>query len=233
MSENWRHSRTTVAAAAKHEVEEKCDLLATTYPPVHLRSACSCILTAQPIPTTVYTTTSTVAVTTAPTPSGCTHPASIVKNGDFESGLAPWTIDSTTPPYPEYSQYESFGVKAPSYNSANTFTVGDKAASSYFELDLSQTLQVCTGQKYNFRAEFYMTDSHDAPTKQTYLQVFVDGKQIASSNFDQGQGSPIVWFPLTGIFTAVSNTPKLTAKFVATDYLGVTWGFDKVTVTPA
>ena len=167
------------------------------------------------------------------TPAGCSVPTPIVKNGGFESGLAPWTVATVIPPYPEYAQYESFGVKAPGYNSANAFTVEDDAASSYFELDLTQTITLCPGQKYKFSAEFYMTDSHDTPTKQTYLTFFVDSTQVAASKFSDGRGPPIVWTPLSGTFTAGGSSATLKAVFQATDYLGVTWGIDNVVITPA
>ena len=226
------------AGAAKRGLEapaEKRDLAATTYPASRLSSACSCILTAQPTPTTVYTSTVTQTATTTTTvnaPAGCTNPATIVKNGDFENGLAPWTVANVIPPYPDYSQYESFGVKSPGYNSANAFTVSDQAASSYFELDLTQTIPLCAGQKYNFTAEFYMTDSHDTP-KQTYLTFYVDNTRVAASQVSDGKGPPIVWTPLSGSFTAGGSSATLKASFVATDYLGVTWGIDNVVITPA
>ena len=165
-------------------------------------------------------------------PAGCSVPTPIVKNGDFESGLAPWTVATVTPPYPDYAQYESFGVAAPGYNSANAFTVEDEAASSYFELDLTQTITLCPGQKYKFTAQFYMTDSHDTP-KQTYLMFYVDNTQVAASQVSDGKGPPIVWTPLSGTFTAGGSSATLMAKFVATDYLGVTWGIDNVVITPA
>jgi hypothetical protein len=209
-------------------MEEKRDLAATTYPPAHLSSACSCILTAHPTPSTVYTTTSTV---TEP-PTGCTKSATIVQNGDFEAELTPWTVSNIDPPLPEFFQYESYGVQAPGYDSANAFTVNDSIASSYFELDLDQTLTLCAGKKYNVKAQFYMTDSHEIP-KQTYIEVLVDGTQIATSTFADGLGPPVVWKSLSGSFTAASASPKLTFKFAATDFVGVTWGLDKVVVTPA
>lgn len=207
---------------------EKNDLAATTYSPALLSSACSCILTANPTPTTVYNPTSTVTEY----PAGCTNPATIVQNGDFEAGLAPWTVSNIEPPLPEFAQYESYSVQAPGYDSANAFAVNDSVASSYFELDLDQTLTLCAGQKYNVKAQFYMTDSHDIP-KQTYVEVFVDGTQIAMSTFADAAGPPIVWKSLAGSFTAASASPNLTFKFAATDYLGVTWGLDEVVVTPA
>jgi hypothetical protein len=146
--------------------------------------------------------------------------------------LTPWTVSNIDPPLPEFFQYESYGVQAPGYDSANAFTVNDSIASSYFELDLDQTLTLCAGKKYNVKAQFYMTDSHEIP-KQTYIEVLVDGTQIATSTFADGLGPPIVWKSLSGSFTAASASPKLTFKFAATDFVGVTWGLDKVVVTPA
>lgn len=174
-----------------------------------------------------------MTVSTSSAPAGCTNPSTIVKNGDFESGLAPWSVTQVSPAGPYYTQYITQGVQGPGYKSDNAFTVTDDAASSYFELDLAQTLQVCAGQKYSFSAEFYMTDSHNTPSKETYLQIYVDGTQVATSTFAQGQGPPVVWFPLTGKFTAGSNAPVVTAKFIATNIVGVTWGLDNVVITPA
>lgn len=226
---------TVTAAAAKLDLEApeaKRDLGATTYPASRLSSACSCILTAQPTPTTVYTTTVTVTTTVKPS-AACTVPTPIVKNGGFESGLAPWVVATVIPPYPEYSQYESFGVQAPGYNSPNAFTVSDQAASSYFELDLTQTITLCAGQQYKFTAEFYMTDSHNIPTKETYLTFYVDNTVVGASKFSDGKGPPIVWTPLSGTFTAGGSSATLKAAFVATNIVGVTWGIDNVVITPA
>lgn len=155
-----------------------------------------------------------------------------MQNGGFESGLAPWTVATVIPPYPDYQQYVSFGVNAPGYNSDNAFTVKDSAASSYFELDLTQTITLCPGQKYNFAAKFYMTDSHDTP-KQTYLTFYVDGTRVAASQESDGKGPPIVWTPLSGSFVAGGSSAVLKAVFQATNYLGVTWGIDNVVITPA
>lgn len=217
----------TSSLAAKRDSEQKRDLAATTYLPARLSSACSCILTAHPAPTTIYTSTSIVSEH----PTGCTNPAIIVQNGDFEAGLASWSVYNIDPPLPESSQYKSYGLQAPGYDSANAFTVNDSVASSYFELDLDQILTVCVGKKYKVNALFYMTDSHDIP-KQTYVEVLVDGTQIAVSTFADAAGPPIVWKNLSGSFAAASASPRLTFKFAATDFMGVTWGLDKVVVTP-
>lgn len=211
--------------AAKRHAKEKRGLAGTTYPPVRLSSVCFCILSAQPSPTI-----STVTIPTAE--NVCTNPATIVKNGDFEAGLDSWIVSNITPPLPEYAQYLAYGVKAPGYKSANAFTVVDQVASSYVEVDLDQTLTLCAGKTYNVDAQFYMTDSHDTP-QQTYVEAFVDDNLIASSSFADAVGPPIVWKGLSGSFTAASASPTLTFKFVATDYLGVTWGLDKVSVAPA
>ena len=165
--------------------------------------------------------------------ASCTVPTPIVKNGGFESGLAPWVVATVIPPYPEYSQYESFGVQAPGYSSPNAFTVTDNDASSYFELDLTQTITLCAGQQYKFTANFYMTDSHNIPTKETYLTFYVDNTVVGASKFSDGKGPPIVWTPLSGTFTAGGSSATLKAAFVATNYVGVTWGIDNVVITPA
>ncbi|CAO1600773.1 MAG: hypothetical protein LQ349_000360 [Xanthoria aureola] len=221
---------TTTVATTVPATKAKRDFAATTYPPSRLSSACSCILTATPPATTVQTT-----VTATVEPSGsCSAPTSVVKNGDFETGsLAPWELTEVTPPLPDYEEYLSVGVTSPGYGgSKNAFTVNDSAASSYVEVDLSQqNLTVCAGSKYQFAAQFYMTDAHAVPSPQTYVLVYVDGNLIASSKASDARGPPIVWLPLSGQFTAASETASLTVKFIATDYLGVQWGLDNVVVT--
>ncbi|KAL8808611.1 MAG: hypothetical protein Q9200_004198 [Gallowayella weberi] len=222
---------TTVSAA-----NVKRDLSATTaFPPARLSSACSCILTATPSPVTASTATvvTTVAATATP-PSACSTSTPVIKNGDFETGsLGPWELSKVYPPLPDYEAYLSVGVTSPGFGGSQyAFTVEDHAASSYVEIDLSQTLTVCDGSDYKFTAQFYMTDSHVVP-KQTYVIAEVDGTQIAASQSSDGRGPPIVWLPLSGTFKAHSNTARLTVKFIATDYLGVKWGLDNVVVTKA
>lgn len=223
---------TATVSAVKRGLEDKRDLPATTqFPASRLSSACSCILTATPTPTTVYT--ATVTTTTTVGAGSCTVATPIVKNGNFESGLAPWTVATVIPDPVDYAQYISFGVKSPGYNSANAFTVTDDLASSYFELDLTQDIALCPGKKYNFAAKFYMTDSKNIPTKETYLTIFVNDVRIDGSTFADGIGPPIVWKSLTGSFTATGSSATLRAAFVATNFVGVTWGIDNVVITPA
>lgn len=73
----------------------KRDLPATTaFPSSRLSSACSCILTEIPKPTTIYATTKTVTKA----PPACTDVNTIVQNGDFETGsLAPWLVLFSAP----------------------------------------------------------------------------------------------------------------------------------------
>ena len=156
-----------------------------------------------------------------------------MKNGNFESGLAPWAVATVIPDPVDYAEYISYGVKSPGYNSANAFTVSDNLASSYFELDLTQGITLCAGKKYNFAAKFYMTDSKNIPTKETYLTIFVDDVRVAGSTFADGIGPPIVWKSLTGSFTAKGSSATLRASFVATNFVSVTWGLDDVVITPA
>ncbi|KAL8737001.1 MAG: hypothetical protein Q9181_002112 [Wetmoreana brouardii] len=207
-----------------------------TYAPSRLSSACSCILTATPSPTTVITTifaTVTANTATSTTSSTCSVATPVVKNGGFESGsLAPWTLTNVIPSLPDYDQYLSVEVTKPGYGGSQyAFTVNDQAASSYVEIDIEQTLTLCPSRDYNFAAKFYMTDAHDGP--QTYVQAFINGQRIASSTAADASGPPIVWKSLAGRFTATSSTVTLKVNFVATDYLGVQWGVDDVVVTPA
>ncbi|KAL8685230.1 MAG: hypothetical protein Q9218_007890 [Villophora microphyllina] len=130
-----------------------------------------------------------------------------------------------------YGQYLAVGVTKDGYGgSTYAFTVTDSAASSYVEVDITQTLTLCPNRDYNFAAEFFETDAMDGP--QTYVQAFINGQRIATSTAADAH-TPKVYEPLSGRFTATSDTVTLTIKFIATDYLGVTWGLDDVVVTPA
>ena len=76
-----------------------------------------------------------------------------------------------------------------------------------------------------------MTDAHDGP--QTYVNVLVDGQRIAVSKI-QDAHTPARYVNLSGSFTTgAASSAVLTVKFIATDYLEVTWGLDNVVVTPA
>ena len=161
-------------------------------------------------------------------PTGaCSASTPIVKNGDFETGfLGPWELTQVIPPLPDYGQYLSVGVASPGYGgSKNAFVVKDNAASSYVEVELSQTLNItCAGSRHRFAAQFYMTDAQAVPSPQTYVFVYVDGILVASSKASDARGPPLVWLPLSGEFIAASETASLSVKFIATDYLGVEWG---------
>ncbi|KAL8854722.1 MAG: hypothetical protein Q9221_000504 [Calogaya cf. arnoldii] len=222
---------TTVTTSVPAAKAKRADFAVTTYPASRLSSACSCILTATPAATTVQTT---VVVTVKPsaTTGSCSASTPVVKNGDFESGsLAPWELTSY-PSLEDYGQYLSAEVASPGYGgSQKAFIVKDNAASSYVEVELSQQkLTVCAGSQYKFTAQFYMTDAKAIPSPQTYVYVYIDGNMVASSKASDASGPPVVWLPLTGQFTAASETVSLTVKFIATDYLGVEWGLDNVVV---
>ena len=125
----------------------------------------------------------------------------------------------------------TYGVTKSGDASTYAFTVRDDAASSYVEVDLSQTLTVSPGTKYNFAARYFMTDAQAGP--QTYVIVQVGGQRIAQSNIRDAH-TPARYVSLSGSFTAgAGGTAVLTVRFIATDYLGVTWGLDNVVVTPA
>ncbi|KAL9046738.1 MAG: hypothetical protein Q9214_000503 [Letrouitia sp. 1 TL-2023] len=163
----------------------------------------------------------------------CKNPATIVPNGNFETGaLAPWQLLTVIPPLDDYvAQYLQLGVDKPGYKSAYKFSVNDTLASSYVEVDIGQNVTLCQGQKYKLSAEFYMTDAHDGP--QTYVELWIDGTRVAVSKASDAKGPPVVWTPLSGTFTASAKSQQVRVRFVATDYLGVQWGVDNVVVKPA
>ncbi|KAI4202785.1 MAG: hypothetical protein LQ350_002283 [Teloschistes chrysophthalmus] len=218
---------TTTAASAK----VKRDFATGTFAPSRLSSACSCILTATPFPKTVATITTTVIEPTT-IPSTCSIATPIVENGGFESGsLAPWSLTKVSPPLPDNAPYLTVGVTKQGYGGSQyAFTATDKAASSHVEIDIAQTLTLCPGD-YKFAAKFYMTDAHDGP--QTFVQAFINDKAIATGTAADASGPDIFWKPLTGIFTATSNTVTLKVVFSATDYLGVQWAVDDVVIALA
>ncbi|KAL8691618.1 MAG: hypothetical protein Q9218_003193 [Villophora microphyllina] len=224
---------------------KRADFPPTTYPAPRLSSACSCILTALPTPTTVVvaTITSTVTATSQSCPAAATP---IVKNGDFETGaLAPWTLTQTYPDNQDLSQYVSFGVKGPGYGgSNNAVEVVDTNGSSYLQIDLSQTLTVCAGKKYNVALKYYQatTDPQahvyvyvgdDLVTQSPALPITGTKKRSEVAEVEERATPAIEWKDLAGTFTAASGTAVLRISFVATDFLGVTWGADNVVVTPA
>ncbi|KAL8711346.1 MAG: hypothetical protein Q9220_004243 [cf. Caloplaca sp. 1 TL-2023] len=213
----------------KRAAKAKRDLPATTFPPARLSSACSCILTAAPSPTTVVST----VVTTKTVSSACSVATPIVKNSGFETGsLAPWKLTNVYPPLPDYAQYLSLGVTSPGFGGSKyAFTVNNTLASSYVQIDISQNLTVCAGAKYKLAAKFYETDSGDA--QETYVEALVDDQLIYISKAGDAKGPPVVWTNLSGTFTAASAMPVLTIRFAATNYLSVEWGVDNVIVTPA
>ncbi|KAI4157891.1 MAG: hypothetical protein LQ342_007926 [Letrouitia transgressa] len=163
----------------------------------------------------------------------CKNPATIVPNGNFETGaLAPWQLLTVIPPLDDYTaQYLQLGVDKPGYKSGYKFSVNDTLASSYVEVDIGQNVTLCQGQKYKLGAEFYMTDAHDGP--QTYVELWVDETRVAVSKASDAKGPPVVWTPLKGTFTASAKSQQVRVRFVATDYLGVQWGVDNVVVKPA
>ncbi|KAI4213322.1 MAG: hypothetical protein LQ351_004063 [Letrouitia transgressa] len=169
----------------------------------------------------------------ASTAAKCKNPATILANGNFETGaLAPWQLLTVIPPLDEYTaQYLQLGVDKPGYKSAYKFSVNDTLASSYVEVDIGQNVTLCQGQKYKLSAEFYMTDAHDGP--QTYVELWIDDTRVAVSKASDAKGPPVVWTPLSGEFTASAKSQQVRVRFVATDYLGVQWAVDNVVVKPA
>ncbi|KAL8784931.1 MAG: hypothetical protein Q9213_003673 [Squamulea squamosa] len=206
------------AGAAKRGIQEKRALAATTrVAKSHLTSMSSPIsinLSSSPNPISTRTSSPTVI----PTPADCTINNPIVKNGNFESGLlAPWAVTDVYPG-PWASNLYGYGVTKNVYDSTYAFTVLDEAASTYFQLDLGQTLTLCPGQKYGFAASYFMLAAQDEP--QTLLSILVDGRVIASSNASDVH-APESYVPIRGTFTAARNMAKLKVRFTAMEKLVV------------
>ncbi|KAL9611445.1 MAG: hypothetical protein Q9167_003919 [Letrouitia subvulpina] len=159
-----------------------------------------------------------------------THTRPIVANGNFETGsLAPWKPIVIYPPLPEYHEWLSLGVRSPGYNSAYAFAVNNTIASSYVEVSIGQNVSLCPGKEYRFTAEFYMTDGGLGP--QTYVDILLDDNRIVGSNASNAIGPPVVWFPLSMIFTANATRAQLGPRFVATDIMVNKWAIDNVAIS--
>lgn len=132
-------------------------------------------------------------------------------------------------------------MKSPGYGgSSYALIADDNVASSYNQLDFEQSLTVCPGAKYNFAANYYLTDPGDQPSKhkrqaskQVYVEASVDDVQIALNKNSDPAGPSVVWRTFTSTFVAGSNSARLKVSFSATNYVAVEWGLDNVVVTPA
>ncbi|KAL8678595.1 MAG: hypothetical protein Q9186_005057 [Xanthomendoza sp. 1 TL-2023] len=206
----------------------------TAYPASRLSSACSCILTATPDPSPVYASTDTIFQTTTKTTlSSCKDANVIVANGDFETGsLAPWTILSRDPDPKYYREYFSFNVTTPGRDSKYAFTMTDGAATTYVQVSIGQSVPVCPGQQYKLSAQVFITNgSNPGPLKEQYAEIAVDGITIASAPGSYILGPPVVWIPLSGIFTAKAGTAAVSIMFTATNLVAARWGVDDVVIT--
>ncbi|KAI4256057.1 MAG: hypothetical protein L6R42_006422, partial [Xanthoria sp. 1 TBL-2021] len=177
----------------------------TAFPASRLSSACSCILTTTPEPTTIYTSTKTTTqptTKTAPYP-GCTDTTPIIKNSNFETGsLSPWTILSSDPDLEYNAQYFSYNVTSPGHNSAYAFTMTDNLADTYVAVEIGQTISLCPNRAYKISAQVFITDGGNTPTKEQYVELYVDDLRVAEAPESYVQGPPVVWKVLGGEFTS-------------------------------
>ncbi|CAO1596942.1 hypothetical protein XANCAGTX0491_000769 [Xanthoria calcicola] len=221
-------SNTATATLAKRNLPAT-----TAFPPPRLSSACSCILTTIPEPTTIYTSTKTIAQSTTKTSSSasCTHAAPIIQNGDFETGsLSPWTILSRDPDPRYYEQMFSYNVTSPGDNSAYAFTMTDIAATTYVAVEIGQTISLCPNRSYQLSAQVFITDGGYTPRKDQYAELFVDDLRVAVSGESYPQGPPVVWKLLGGKFTssAEGGAAVVKVRLVATNLMAARWGVDGV-----
>ncbi|KAI4222761.1 MAG: hypothetical protein L6R36_005919 [Xanthoria steineri] len=221
---------TTTATLAKRNLPAT-----TAFPAPRLSSACSCILTTIPEPTTIYTSTKTVTQSTTKTLSSasCTHTAPIIQNGDFESGsLSPWTILSSYPDRQYYEKMFSYNVTSPGNNSTYAYTMTDIAATTYVAVEIGQTIALCPNRSYQLSAQVFITDGGYTPMKEQYAELFVDDLRVAQSGESYPQGPPVVWKLLGGEFTssAEGGTAIVKVRLVTTNLMVAKWGVDNVVV---
>ena len=216
--------------------------IASTYSPSRVSSACSCILTAAPSPTTIYTITKTLPAT--PT---CTPPV-IVQNGNFENGqnISPWVVND----YPGDAQHETYGVVSPGYGGSQyAYEASDDlplGAYPAFDLRLNQTLKLCKDQRYNISARYYISDEPDGYNGAIYLQIVTprpgkregDTQVVASATTGDVYGNgtavpPGAWKTLEGSFLANLDEVTLVVDFSSHSYSNRQFGLDDVVVFPA
>lgn len=223
-----RDGSTATATLAKRNLPAT-----TAFPAPRLSSACSCILSAIPEPTTIYTSTKTIteSTTKALSSASCTHIAPIIQNGDFETGsLSPWTVLSRDPDLKDYEQMFFYNITSPGDNSAFAFTMTDIAATTYVAVEIDQTISLCPNRSYQLSAQVFITDGGYTPMKEQYAELFVDDKRVAQSGESYPQGPPVVWKPLEGKFTssAEGGMAVVKVRLVATNLMVAKWGVDDV-----
>ncbi|KAL8834367.1 MAG: hypothetical protein Q9170_003777 [Blastenia crenularia] len=223
-------------ATATVTIRQKRDLPATTaYPASRLSSACSCILTATPQPTTLYTSTKTITQTstTSTVYPGCITPGPIVINGDFETGnLSPWEVLSAYPDLPGNADVFAHGVASPGYNSQYSYIMYDKNATSV-GLIIGQTVYVCPGARYKLSAQIFITGDQSTGTFQDrYAELYVDDLLVAAADQTYIRpGPPFAWKSLSGEFYMNANYDTLVVKvrfLMGSSYVESKFGVDDV-----
>lgn len=122
-------------------------------------------------------------------------------------------------------------MTSPGYKTHYAFTVTDKSAAQFVEVDIGQIeVPVCPGRKYKISAQIFIT----GPTNtDQLLQLYADQKLVAQAPEAYIQRRPFAWRQLSGTFMASSTTVPIQVTFRTTKLVDGQWGVDNVIVTPA
>lgn len=170
---------------------------------------------------------------TKPAPA-CVDAKPIVANGNFETGsLAPWLVLFSAPNLLDAAGAFSYNVTSPGYISKYAFTMTDKLASPFVEVDIGQIeVPVCVGRKYKLSAKVFITDGGKVARKDQLLQLYVDNALVAQAPEGYIKGPLVAWRSLEGTFTAMAATVTVQVTFRITKLVDARWGVDDVVITP-
>ena len=176
----------------------------------HMSSACSCIITAVPSPTTIdLITRTTVQIVTKTAVCEDTLPALSILN-DFENGnVANWKLLS----FPSGSW--QFNASSPGYQSNFALTVTTYGPYELGDFVIGQTIPTCPDAPYYIGAKVFLSDNKTLSGKYPVLQIFADDKQLELGNLPDIRiaGPPREWTPFFAVFTAKRSKTTIKIRF--------------------
>ncbi|KAL8678099.1 MAG: hypothetical protein Q9186_005538 [Xanthomendoza sp. 1 TL-2023] len=162
----------------------------------------------------------------------CKDAKSILPNGDFETGsLAPWLVLFSAPNLLDAGPKFSYNVTSPGYKSHYAFTVTDKSAAPFVEVDIGQIdVPVCAGRRYKLSAQVFIKGP---AMSDQLLQLYADQKLVAEASKGYVKGNPNKWRQLKGTFTASAASVPVQVTMRTTKIVDGEWGVDDVVIVPA